>query len=238
MPPAKAQWDRGRASKWRILTRRRRGAGQKKALWRLRARCETRPVQEHRRYTRVAATWPVTVRTGDRLLHLQTVNLSAHGVKVSLDEPLRREPLEVGTTRASADGAARRAAGGRRGDRLAHRRRRARVLLHRPARDRVADSRRHPLPHEETRWAQKPGSRSSASRCPARPSRWATTSPASGRQPALPVGPRADPRRGPAARPRQGRAGHLHRGRLQGGARGRHQPAGLGAHGCWAASTR
>jgi hypothetical protein len=45
-------------------------------------------VQEHRRYARVAAAWPVTVRTGDRLLRLQTVNLSAHGVKVGLDAEL------------------------------------------------------------------------------------------------------------------------------------------------------
>jgi len=45
-------------------------------------------VQEHRRYTRVAATWPVTVRIGDRLLRLQTLNLSAHGVKVGLDAAL------------------------------------------------------------------------------------------------------------------------------------------------------
>jgi hypothetical protein len=36
----------------------------------------------------VAATWPVIVRTGDQLLHLQTVNLSAHGVKVGLDAAL------------------------------------------------------------------------------------------------------------------------------------------------------
>jgi c-di-GMP-binding flagellar brake protein YcgR len=45
-------------------------------------------VQEHRRYTRVAATWPVTVRIGDQTLRLQTVNLSAHGVKVGLDSAL------------------------------------------------------------------------------------------------------------------------------------------------------
>jgi hypothetical protein len=51
---------------------------------------------EHRRHARVAASWPVTVQTGDRLLHLHAVNVSAVGVKVSLDEPLRREPLEVG----------------------------------------------------------------------------------------------------------------------------------------------
>ena len=36
----------------------------------------------------MAATWPVTVRTGDRLLRLQTLNLSAHGVKVGLDAAL------------------------------------------------------------------------------------------------------------------------------------------------------
>lgn len=51
---------------------------------------------EHRRHARVAASWPVTVQTGTRLLHLHAVNVSALGVKVSLDEPLRREPLEVG----------------------------------------------------------------------------------------------------------------------------------------------
>jgi hypothetical protein len=45
-------------------------------------------VQEHRRYTRVAATWPITVSTGDQILQLQTVNLSAHGVKVGLDAAL------------------------------------------------------------------------------------------------------------------------------------------------------
>ena len=36
----------------------------------------------------MAATWPVTVRIGDRLLRLQTVNVSAHGVKIGLDEAL------------------------------------------------------------------------------------------------------------------------------------------------------
>jgi len=80
----------------RILTR---AEPPKKALvepWR---RCETRRVQsphtvtaerpaEHRRHTRVAASWPVTVRTGDRLLHLQTLNLSPLGAKIGLDEPL------------------------------------------------------------------------------------------------------------------------------------------------------
>ncbi len=36
----------------------------------------------------MAATWPVTVRIGDQTLRLQTVNLSAHGVKVGLDAAL------------------------------------------------------------------------------------------------------------------------------------------------------
>ena len=86
---------------------RRRGGGQKKALVKARGRWETRPVPsphtatspspaEHRRHVRVAASWPVTVQTGDRLLHLHALNVSALGVKVSLDELLRREPLEVG----------------------------------------------------------------------------------------------------------------------------------------------
>ncbi len=71
----------------------------KKTLVKPRPGWETRRVQspptvtgqrpaEHRRHTRVAASWPVTVRTGDRLLHLQTLNLSALGAKVGLDEPL------------------------------------------------------------------------------------------------------------------------------------------------------
>ncbi len=49
-----------------------------------------------RRHTRVAASWPVTVQTGGRLLHLQTLNVSPLGIKVGLDDPLLREPLEVG----------------------------------------------------------------------------------------------------------------------------------------------
>ena len=36
----------------------------------------------------MAATWPVTVSIGDQILRLQTVNLSAHGVKVGLDAAL------------------------------------------------------------------------------------------------------------------------------------------------------
>ena len=36
----------------------------------------------------MAATWPVTVRIGDRLLRLQTVNVSAHGIKVGMDDAL------------------------------------------------------------------------------------------------------------------------------------------------------
>ncbi|HUM15743.1 MAG TPA: PilZ domain-containing protein [Candidatus Nitrosotalea sp.] len=51
---------------------------------------------EHRRHARVMTSWPVTIRTGNRLLHLQTLNLSALGAKVGLDDPLLREPLEVG----------------------------------------------------------------------------------------------------------------------------------------------
>ena len=50
---------------------------------------------EHRRHARQIASWPVTVQTGDRQIRLHAVNVSAHGVKVSVDEPLRRE-LEVG----------------------------------------------------------------------------------------------------------------------------------------------
>jgi hypothetical protein len=44
----------------------------------------------------VVTSWPVTVQTGDRLLHLQTLNLSALGAKVGLEDPLGAEPLEVG----------------------------------------------------------------------------------------------------------------------------------------------
>lgn len=51
---------------------------------------------EHRRHTRVAKSWPVTVQTGDRLLHLQTLNLSALGAKVCLQHPLPSGRLEVG----------------------------------------------------------------------------------------------------------------------------------------------
>lgn len=51
---------------------------------------------EHRRHARVAASWPVTVQTGHRILHLHAVNVSALGVKVSVDERLLREPLEIG----------------------------------------------------------------------------------------------------------------------------------------------
>ena len=51
---------------------------------------------EHRRHTRVVTSWPVTVRTGDRLLRLQTLNLSALGGKVCLQHPLPSGGLEVG----------------------------------------------------------------------------------------------------------------------------------------------
>ena len=59
-----------------------------KPLWTSGADAKLATVQEHRRYTRVAATWPVTVRIGDRLLRLQTVNVCAHGIKVGLDDAL------------------------------------------------------------------------------------------------------------------------------------------------------
>jgi len=57
-------------------------------LWTSGGDAKLATVQEHRRYTRLAAAWPVTVRSGDRLLRLQTVNVSAHGIKVGLDEAL------------------------------------------------------------------------------------------------------------------------------------------------------
>ena len=36
----------------------------------------------------MAATWPVTARIGDQVLRLETLNLSAHGIKVRLDDAL------------------------------------------------------------------------------------------------------------------------------------------------------
>jgi len=51
---------------------------------------------EHRRHARVVTSWPVTVRTDDRLLHLQTLNLSPLGAKVGLPHPLPSGRLEVG----------------------------------------------------------------------------------------------------------------------------------------------
>jgi hypothetical protein len=57
-------------------------------LWTSGGDAKLATVQEHRRYTRVAATWPVTVRIGSRLLRLRTVNVSAHGIKVGLDDAL------------------------------------------------------------------------------------------------------------------------------------------------------
>jgi PilZ domain len=91
-----------------ILTRAgRRAAAKKNGLVEPPARWETRAVQrahsvaspppaEHRRHLRMAASWPVTIQAGPRLLRLQALNVSALGVKVGLDEPLAREPLEVG----------------------------------------------------------------------------------------------------------------------------------------------
>jgi class 3 adenylate cyclase/tetratricopeptide (TPR) repeat protein len=43
---------------------------------------------ELRRYPRAAVSWPVTVETEDRRLHLQTTNLSAIAAKVQATEPL------------------------------------------------------------------------------------------------------------------------------------------------------
>ncbi|MGH7384504.1 MAG: PilZ domain-containing protein [Candidatus Rokuibacteriota bacterium] len=54
-------------------------------------------MQEHRRHARVAASWPVTVRAGDRLLRLQTLNLSALGAKIGLDVTIPGELLPVGS---------------------------------------------------------------------------------------------------------------------------------------------
>jgi len=47
---------------------------------------------ELRRHPRAKVSWPVVVESGERLYHLQTVNLSPFGAKVSL-----REPLQVGS---------------------------------------------------------------------------------------------------------------------------------------------
>ncbi len=44
-----------------------------------------------RRHSRISVSWLVTVESGDRVFHAQTVNLSRAGVKVHL-----AEPLEVG----------------------------------------------------------------------------------------------------------------------------------------------
>jgi hypothetical protein len=56
----------------------------------------SQPPAEHRRHLRVAASWPVTVQAGPRLLRLRALNVSALGIKVGSDAPLAREPLEVG----------------------------------------------------------------------------------------------------------------------------------------------
>jgi hypothetical protein len=41
-----------------------------------------------RRHPRAKVCWPVRVRSGDRCLDLETINLSPFGAKVRLDEPL------------------------------------------------------------------------------------------------------------------------------------------------------
>ncbi|MGH7299114.1 MAG: PilZ domain-containing protein [Candidatus Rokuibacteriota bacterium] len=45
----------------------------------------------------MAASWPVTVRAGDRLLRLHTLNLSALGAKVGLDVTIPGGLLPVGS---------------------------------------------------------------------------------------------------------------------------------------------
>lgn len=47
---------------------------------------------ELRRHPRAKVAWPVTVEAGDRLYHLETLDLGPFGAKVSLGEP-----LEVGS---------------------------------------------------------------------------------------------------------------------------------------------
>ncbi len=51
---------------------------------------------EHRRDTRQVASWPVTIQAGDRRLRLHSLNVSAHGLKVSLADRTHGDPLEVG----------------------------------------------------------------------------------------------------------------------------------------------
>jgi hypothetical protein len=49
--------------------------------------------RELRRYPRVRVSWPAIVETGNRLLRAETVNVSAFGAKVRLDEPLTEGTL-------------------------------------------------------------------------------------------------------------------------------------------------
>lgn len=51
---------------------------------------------EHRRDARQIASWPVTIQAGNRRLRLHSLNVSAHGVKVSLDGRTHGDALEVG----------------------------------------------------------------------------------------------------------------------------------------------
>jgi hypothetical protein len=46
-----------------------------------------------RRHPRARVAWPVTVEAGDKLLYLETMNLSPFGAKLRLDD----SPLEPGT---------------------------------------------------------------------------------------------------------------------------------------------
>ena len=45
-----------------------------------------------RRHPRTKVSWPVTIRSGERRLDLETINLSPFGAKICLEEP----PLELG----------------------------------------------------------------------------------------------------------------------------------------------
>jgi hypothetical protein len=49
--------------------------------------------RELRRYPRVQVSWPAIVETSDRMLRTETVNVSAFGAKVRLDEPLTEGTL-------------------------------------------------------------------------------------------------------------------------------------------------
>jgi len=49
--------------------------------------------RELRRYPRAQVSWPAMVEAGSRRLRAETVNVSAFGAKVRLDEPLTESTL-------------------------------------------------------------------------------------------------------------------------------------------------